>query len=348
MSDHDDNAGVPLDTEALQVWLARHARVSGPLSAHQISGGRSNLTYRVTDAAGRAFVLRRPPLGDLLPGAHDMSREHRIMAALADTAVPVPEVVGLCTDHDVLGADFYVMRFVDGTVVRTTEDAEALPVAARGVAGRDLAKTLAALHAIDPEEVGLGDSERGRDYVARQLHVWKRQMDAQKGRELPLMDEVHRRLAEAVPEQHAVSIVHGDYRLDNVMLDDDGKVEAVLDWELWTLGDPLADLAITMTYWTDSADAAAVIGRPTTVPGFGDRHVFRHIYGEAGGRELPEDLVPYYLAFGVWRLAAILEGVYQRNRAGAYGDAGDDWKSFEQHVPQMAEQAAAYADEAGI
>lgn len=349
MSDQTDDDGVPLDTEVLQDWLQHRTKVTGPLRATQIAGGRSNLTYRIEDAAGRAFVLRRPPLGTLLPGAHDMSREHRIMAALADTPVPVPQVVGLCTDEAVLGADFYVMRFTEGTVIRTKADAQSLPVALRGAASRDLAKTLAALHAIDPERVGLGDRSRGQDYIARQLHVWKRQMDGQKGRELPLMDQVHQRLSATVPPQQGVAIVHGDYRLDNVMLASDGTVAAVLDWELWTLGDPLADLAITMTYWTDSADAAgAVIGRPTTVPGFGDRHVFRHVYGQAGGPQMPDDLLPYYLSFGIWRLAAILEGVYQRNRAGAYGDSGDDWKSFEHHVPAMAQQAAAYADQADI
>lgn len=349
MSDQPNGDGVPLDTEAVQQWLQQRTKIDGPLRAAQISGGRSNLTYRIEDASGRAFVLRRPPLGTLLPGAHDMPREHRVMAALADTPVPVPKVVGLCTDHDVLGADFYVMRFTDGLIVRTKEDAQALPVAIRGAAGRDLAKTMAALHAIDPKRVGLGDRSRGQDYLARQLHVWKRQMDAQRGRDLPVMEQVHQRLSDHLPPQQSVAIVHGDYRLDNVMLAKDGTVAAVLDWELWTLGDPLADLAITMTYWTDSTDVAgAVIGRPTTVPGFGDRHVFRHIYTQAGGQAMPEDLLPYYLSFGIWRLAAILEGVYQRNRAGAYGDADGDWRTFEDHVPAMAAQASDYADQADI
>ncbi|MEE8602795.1 phosphotransferase family protein [Euzebya tangerina] len=345
-----DTDGVALDTDALEGWLADHAGTSGPLTATQIAGGRSNLTYRVEDADGQAFVLRRPPLGDLLPGAHDMSREHRVMAALADTDVPVPEMVGISTGPDsVLGADFYVMRFVEGQIVRTAREAESLEPAVRRAAADSLARTMATLHALDPQELGLGERAKGENYLARQLHVWRRQLDAQKGRELPVMDDLHARLTAAIPDQRAVGIVHGDYRLDNVMLADDGSVAAVLDWELWTLGDPLADVAITMSYWTEAEDAAAeIIGRPTTVEGFGNRGDFRRAYHAAGGQEMPDHLVPYYLSFGVWRLAAIIEGVYQRNLAGAYGEQAESVRMFEEYVPAMARDAAAYADEAGI
>ncbi|MGI9016693.1 MAG: phosphotransferase family protein [Euzebya sp.] len=350
MTHRDDTQdAMTLDLPAVTGWLKKHASITAPLQANLISGGRSNLTYRITDAEGRGFVLRRPPLGTLLPGAHDMPREHRIMAALASSPVPVPPVVGLCTDDDVLGAPFYVTGFVDGLIVRTEEEAQALDLTTRQTAAGDLATTLVALHQINPFDSGLAEAGRGSDYLARQLHVWRRQLDAQKARDLPVMDRVHERLSQAIPEQRAIGIVHGDYRLDNVMIHRDGTVAAVLDWELWTLGDPLADLAVTMTYWTDSEDAVgAVIGRPTTVPGFGDREDFRRAYTAAGGMEMPDDVLAYYLAFASWRLAAILEGVYQRNRAGAYGDSGRDWKIFEEHVPQMARQADDYADQAGI
>ncbi|WP_370327953.1 phosphotransferase family protein [Euzebya sp.] len=347
---HDDRTDdLQLDTEALAAWMGDRTTITPPLEASQISGGRSNLTYRVVDAEGRAFIVRRPPLGNLLPGAHDMSREHRVMHALADTPVPVPQMIGHCDDPDVIGAEFYAMSFVDGLILRTAEDAEAVEVGVRATATRSLAATMAAMHAVDPAEVGLGSHLKGQDYLARQLHVWRRQLDAQKGRELPDEEALHARLAANIPEQRAVSIVHGDYRLDNVVLHPDGTVAAVLDWELWTLGDPLADLAITMTYWADGDDPAlAVIGRPTTAEGFGDRHAFRAAYEEAGGLAMPDDLVGYYLAFGVWRQAAILEGVYQRNLAGAYGEGAEGWRVFEDLVPTMLDRAAAFADEAGI
>ncbi|HUG86050.1 MAG TPA: phosphotransferase family protein, partial [Euzebya sp.] len=167
-----DTTGVPLDVDALLPWLADRTTVEGPLQAEQLAGGRSNLTYRVTDAAGQRFILRRPPLGDLLPGAHDMSREHRVMAALADTAVPVPAMVGHCADSEVLGAEFYVMWFVEGLVLREESDGLLLDRPARARATVELAGTMAALHAVDPTAVDLGERSRGENYLARQLHVW--------------------------------------------------------------------------------------------------------------------------------------------------------------------------------
>ena len=343
-----DAHGVPLDVDALEGWLTDRVEVTPPLTASQISGGRSNLTYRVADADGRTFVVRRPPLGDLLPGAHDMSREARVMSALADSAVPVPEVIGYEGDESIIGGTFYVMRHVDGLILRTTEDGASIDESARATATRSLASTMAELHRIDPYEIGLVKPGRGDNYLARQLHVWKRQMDAQKGRELPVADAVHDRLTAAIPEQPATAIVHGDYRLDNVILDPDGTVAAVLDWELWTAGDPLADLAITLVYWGDDSVPDALIGRPTGHPGYGTGADFVRAYLDAGGIDVPDDVLPYYMAFATWRLAAILEGVYQRNRAGAYGDADDGWRMFEEKVTDLFDMASGYADEAGI
>lgn len=345
-------AGVRLDIDALLPWLRERAGAAAPLEAVQVSGGRSNLTYRVTDARGRRFVLRRPPLGELLPGAHDMSREHRVMAALADTPVPVPAMVGHCEDPDVLGAEFYVMDFVDGLILRTETDGLALDPWARGAATVALATTLAALHAVDPEVVGLGERSRGDSYLARQLHVWKRQLDAVAafgGRSVAQLTAVHERLVATIPEQRGVSVCHGDYRLDNMLIHPDGSIAAVLDWELWTLGDPLADLAITLTYWAEAGDdVEPLIGRPTVVAGFGSREDLMDVYEAAGGLAMPAELLPWYRSFGVWRLAAILEGVYHRNLAGAYGEDDGDWMQFADKVPLLADQAASHADAAGI
>lgn len=343
-----DSHGVPLDTDALEQWLAGRVDLTPPLSAAQVSGGRSNLTYRVTDAGGRGFVLRRPPLGDLLPGAHDMSREARVMAALADTDVPVPTVVGLEEDPEVIGATFYVMGFVDGLILRTAEDGLRLDEAGRTRATESLAGTLARLHQIDPYEIGLVKPGKGDNYLARQLHVWTRQLAAQKGRELPVAERVHDRLVAAIPEQRATAIVHGDYRLDNVIVTPDGEVSAVLDWELWTAGDPLADLAITLTYWGDDETPDVLMGRPNGHAGYGTQAEFIDAYVKAGGLDLPGQLLPYYLSFATWRLGAILEGVYQRNRAGAYGDNEDGWRMFEAKVTELFELAEAHADDAGI
>lgn len=352
MSITPEPEGVPLDVDALIGWLRARTEVDGPVRATQLAGGRSNLTYRVSDQAGRRWILRRAPLGELLPGAHDMSREARVMAALGPTDVPVPEIVGHEDDHDVIGAEFYVMTHVDGLVLRTEEDGRVLDPDVRPVATRELARTMAVMHAVDPEAVGLGERSRGQDYLARQLHVWNRQLEAIEGfggRREPTLRAVHQRLVATIPPQVGVAIAHGDYRFDNCLVRADGTVAAVLDWELYTLGDPLADLAITMTYWAQAGDdAIGLVGRPTVVEGYGTRDDLLDAYEAAGGTPMPRELKPWYLAFGTWRLAAILEGVYHRNLAGAYGEGDDTWRKFEHAVPQLAAVAAAYCDEAGV
>jgi aminoglycoside phosphotransferase (APT) family kinase protein len=352
MSDPTTAHGVPLDVDALLDWLAERTDITGPLAAEQLAGGRSNLTYRIVDSEGRRFVVRRPPLGDLLPGAHDLSRESRVMAALAPTDVPVPEVIGHEPDPGVLGAEFYVMRHVDGLVLRTEEDGHRIARTDRPRATASLAGTLARLHAVDPEAVGLGERRRGEDYLARQLHVWNRQLEAiaaHGGRREPTLAAVHGRLVATIPPQPGVSIAHGDYRFDNCLVRPDGTVAAVLDWELYTLGDPLADLAIALTYWAEEGDdAIGLVGRPTVVEGYGTRDDLLAAYEAAGGTPMPPELRPWYLAFGTWRLAAILEGVYHRNLAGAYGEGDDSWRQFEHAVPQLAATAAVHCDRAGV
>ena len=325
MNDAADIAGI--DREPVTAWFREHTAAEPPLRFELIAGGRSNLTFRVTDAADGAWVLRRPPLGHVLATAHDMGRESRIMAALADTDVPVPPVVGLCTDEAVNGAPFYVMDFVDGLVIRDAAAAEPMSVAQRAAAGRSLAETLAKIHAVVPDEVGLGDLGRKEGYIARQLKRWNGQFEQARTREVPEVTAAHDRLVARIPEQGPAAIVHGDYRLDNCMVDASGEVIAVLDWELCTLGDPLADLGLLMVYWTEADDPiAALPGAATTLEGFPSRAELVAAYQDAGGRPVGD--LDYYVAFGYWKLACILEGVYTRYKAGAMGNDGADAEVF--------------------
>jgi aminoglycoside phosphotransferase (APT) family kinase protein len=337
-----------IEPAGVTAWLCERARdVVPPLRFSAIAGGRSNLTYTVTDAAGTHFVLRRPPLGPLLPSAHDMGREHRIMAALADSPVPVPPVVGLCTDESVIGAPFYVMRFVDGLILRNPEAVAPVAEPIRVAAAEALVDTLAALHAVDPDAVGLGDLGRKDGYVERTLRRWRGQWDKSKSREIPLIDEVADRLAADIPVAGPARIVHGDFRLDNAIVSpDDGSVQAVLDWELCTLGDPLADIGMLLVYWTEPGDeTSALFWAPTTSPGFPGRKEVTARYAAASGRDLSE--LDYFVALGYWKIAVILEGVYVRYASGAYPATDDSWRSFESVVPKLAEAADEAARRSG-
>jgi aminoglycoside phosphotransferase (APT) family kinase protein len=311
-----------IDAEKVTAWFVQHAPgVQPPLDFELITGGRSNLTFRVQDEAGQRWVLRRPPLGHVLATAHDMGREHRIQSALAPTDVPVPPVVGLCSDDDVNGAPFYVMEFVDGLILRGRAVGEELDVAARKHSGDQMASVLAGIHAVDVDAIGLGDLGRKEAYLERQLKRWHRQWEQSKTRELPIVDEVHAALAARAPEQGPATIVHGDYRLDNCLVGHDGSIRAVLDWELCTLGDPLADLGLLLVYWTDPADESAALGdSATTLDGFPSRAELTAAYAAASGRDVAG--IDYYVAFGYWKLACILEGVLARYRAGVMGDQG--------------------------
>ncbi|MEX1178605.1 MAG: phosphotransferase family protein [Nitriliruptor sp.] len=335
-----------IDAERVTRWLQERTELEAPLTFEVIQGGRSNLTYTVTDAAGRRVILRRPPLHGVLQSAHDVAREHRIVAALAGSAVPVPPLVGLEEDDAVTGAPFYVMRFVEGLVVRDTDAARTLTPEIREAAGQDLVDVLGRLHGIDPDEVGLGELGRKEDYLARQLSRWHRQLTNGRTRELPLLDEVHDRLAAAIPEQGPATIVHGDYRLDNVIVDPStGTVQAVLDWELTTLGDPLADAGLLQVYWAQPGDRTIpLLDAPTLVEGFPTREQVAARYAAVTGRDLSQ--LPYYVAFGYWKLACILEGVFTRYASGAYGDA-DGFDAFGQMVVELGERAAEAATEAG-
>ena len=313
----------------------------GPYSWEIIAGGHSNLTFLVTDANGRRLVLRRPPLAHGLASAHDMAREHRIISALNRSSVPVPTTVGLCEDDRVNGAPFYVMEYVDGHVVRDVEAAERrLSEPARTRASESLADTLAAIHEVDLVSVGLNDLGRHEDYLARQLRRWYGQWEQQRTRDLSLIDDVHAVLIANLPAQQAATIVHGDYRLDNTMVDDDGNVCAVLDWEICTLGDPLADIAMLAVYWTGPTDTqSAWESGATTAPGFWDRNQLIERYAQSSGRDLGNfDL---YMAFANWKLACILEGVYARYLGGALGERNtSELEPFKRQVDSAARAAA--------
>jgi aminoglycoside phosphotransferase (APT) family kinase protein len=297
---------------ALGSWFQENVpHVVTPLHVEQIGGGRSNLTFKIVDARRQAWVLRRPPLGQVLSTAHDMEREWRAISALSATSVPVPEPIAICGDEQVIGASFYVMRYVHGHILRDADAvAQLLPWGARPSCAQSLVRVLATLHLLDPDEVGLGNHGRRDGYVVRQLHRWYRQWKESRVRHSSLIEEVYGDLLKRVPAQGSATIVHGDYRLDNTIVDKSGTVRAVLDWELSTLGDPLADLASLLVQWDDP-------NAPTSVGGFPEADVVLDLYGAQTERSI--DDIQFYVAFCQWRLACILEGVYARYRAGVMG-----------------------------
>jgi len=332
-----------LDVGRASAWLdANVDGASGPFEFDLIAGGHSNLTFAVTAADGTRFVLRRPPLGHVLASAHDMGREHRILAGLQDTAVPVPRVEGFCADPDVIGAPFYVMRFVVGHVIRDAETArKALTPDARATASRSLVDTMAKIHAVDLVAAGLDDLGRHEGYIARQLRRWYGNISEQRTRDLPAIDRIHDALAARIPDQVGASLVHGDYRLDNCMVDDSGELVAVLDWEICTLGDPLADVGLLTVYWTGPDDPpGAWTAGATTEPGFWPRARIAERYAEVSGRDVSN--LDFYVAFAYWKLACILEGVYARYLGGALGDRDPAELA---HFKEQVDAAAANAEQ---
>ncbi|MDQ2622293.1 MAG: phosphotransferase family protein [Actinomycetota bacterium] len=326
---------------SLEEWFrGRVPGIEPPLDYEKIHGGLSNLTFLVTDQAGSRWVLRRPPLGKRLGSAHDMGREVKVVTALAGTDVPVPPVIGFCEDEEVTGAPFYAMEFVEGPVVRSPLQAALFPAPEqRRELGTGLVETLAAIHAIDPDAAGLGDLGPREGYVGRQLKRWSGQWEKSKTRELLLIEDVHARLVELTPPQSATTLVHGDYRLDNVIYSPTGEVAAVVDWELCTLGDPLADLGLLMVYWVDPGSESVPLLQPaTTEPGFPLKRELAEHYAEVSGRDISQ--LDFFVALGYWKLAIIIEGVLARFRAGQYGEGESAGDEFESTVQALAGAAA--------
>ncbi|WP_042372704.1 phosphotransferase family protein [Streptacidiphilus neutrinimicus] len=316
-----------LDLDRLRAQLG-----TGPLTAALISGGKSNLTYRLSDGNHR-WVLRRPPLGHVLATAHDMVREHRVIAALADTPVPVPRVHVLCEDTDVIGAPFYLMDEVEGTVYRTAEDAAGLtPERARRLSG-NLIDVLAGLHAVDPAAAGLADFGRPEGYLERQVSRWHRQFEASRSREIPGMEELQGRLSDGVPTPQRATVVHGDYRLDNTIAADDDTIAAVLDWEMATLGDPLADVGLMKVYWDIAGRMPGnpVAGAVSPELGFPAMRELEERYAATTGLDLTP--LPWYTAFGQYKLAVIAEGIHYRYIQGK--TVGDGFSHLGAMVPPL-------------
>ncbi len=315
----------PVPMASLAAWLratvARFPLRDNEIAIERISGGHSNLTYRITDAEGGRWALRRPPTGMVLATAHDMSREWRFITALAPTPVPVAPPVAYCADPDVIGAEFYLMEFVDGDVLGDEASGHRLAAGApRRQVGLDAVDVLAALHAVDPDRVGLGDLRRPGSYLQRQLRRWHRQVHGSAVQDLSTVDEVHdrlvRRAAELPPPE--VRIAHGDFRPGNLAVGPDGRVRAVFDWELATLGDPLADLGWLLASWGRPGDAVPpTVAGPSLVAGYAEPAELIARYAESSGRDVAD--LDFYVAFARWRSACIGAGVYSRYVGGVMG-----------------------------
>ncbi len=353
----DDVPGID-DVPGLGRWLHRSGitATQAPPRVRLIAGGRSNLTYLLEpgDEAAR-LVLRRPPLGHVLPTAHDMSREYRVLSALAGTDVPVPGPVALCPDADVIGAPFYLMRYVPGLVLRSAEDGARLSPAQARQLSEGFTDMLAAIHGVDLPATGLAGFGRPEGYMERQLARWQRQWELSATREMPGYDELTQRLAEGLPGRSALppsagTLVHGDYRLDNMLVAlaaDPAwpSIEAVLDWEMSTLGDPLADLGLALVYWTEPGDGDSldVEWAPdvTTSPGFLSRVQIAGRYAAATGRDV--SALGYYMAFGCFKLAVVLEGIHARFLQ--HKTVGEGFEKEGPAVPLLIQRAHRLLDE---
>jgi aminoglycoside phosphotransferase (APT) family kinase protein len=346
MSDASDATGV--DLERLRPYFAQHVEGAGdaPLQAELIAGGRSNLTYAIGDGE-REWVLRRPPLGHVLPTAHDMAREYRVLRALDETDVPVPHPYVLCEDTEIIGAPFYVMEKVDGVILRTPEESGKLDHDDARRCSIELVDVMARIHGVDYEDVGLGDFGHPDGFVERQVRRWGQQWERSKTRELPAIDEIARRLRAALPVSPPPTIVHGDYRLDNTMLapDDPGRIVAVLDWEMATLGDPLTDVGLFLLYWGQGDAQLIATGRNVTPDsGFMSQEEVVERYAQVSGRSV--DNLDFYVVLAAYKLAIIVEGIHARFLMGKTLGAGFD--AMGESVVRLAEWALDQASRSSI
>ena len=333
-----------LDEAALGVWLEANVEgFSGPFTLTKFPSGQSNPTYRIAATSGD-YVLRRKPFGQLLPSAHAVDREYRLLSALSPLDFPVPRPFALCSDPDVIGAIFYVMEMARG---RPYADG-ALPdfdPATRGRMYGQLVDVLADLHSIDPEKAELSDFGRPGNYFERQIARWTRQYRDSETDYLPEMERLISFLPATLPEQSRTSIVHGDYRIDNVVFDGDGTLTAVLDWELATLGDPLADFSYLAMQWMMPADGGAglaaldlgALGIPTL-------EVIVARYSERSGVPVADKL-DWYFAYNLFRLAGIVQGIKKRVIDGTASHA--QAAEMAKRVPMLASAAWSFAQKAG-
>ncbi|WP_067966710.1 phosphotransferase family protein [Nocardiopsis trehalosi] len=306
--------------------------LGGDLRGEVIAGGRSNLTYRVTDGSG-TWVVRRPPLGHVLPTAHDMAREHRVITALADTAVPVPAALLLCTDPEVIGAPFYLMEFVEGTPYRRARQLDALGADRTRALVLSMVDTLVDLHAVDPAAVGLADFGRPDGFLERQVRRWGKQLAASRSRDLPGIDELHAGLAAGLPESPAPTVVHGDYRLDNMLVDGGDRIAAVLDWEMSTLGDPLTDVALLLAYGSPEMPVGTGVSDAPRAAGYPSAAEITARYADRSGRDVAA--LDWYVGFAFFKLAVILEGIHYRFAQGQ--TVGADFDRIGAAVPRLIE-----------
>jgi len=332
------------DPDAVAAWLDANTRVEPPISWERLEGGHSNLTYLLTDRTGAEFVIRRPPEGELLPKAHDMEREYRIISALHPVGIPVAEPIAYCDDRAVCERHFYVMGKVGGQALYTAgQTAPRLDEAARGRVGESFMHVLAAIHSVDPNEVGLGDLGRHDGYVARQLKTWYGSWTASADAaqyDDPRVHELHDRLIAAMPEQGPARVVHGDYGVHNSMVSDEGRIVAVLDWEIATLGDPLADFAYALNAWVEPSDPGSSES-PTALPGFASRADLIRYYQDRTGADLSN--LDYYRAFNSLKTACIVHGVYARYKRGQKSTEGVDLDGLFARIELSVDRAEAFA-----
>jgi aminoglycoside phosphotransferase (APT) family kinase protein len=345
-----DEVEIPegVDLARLRGYFAEHVPLAGdkPLTADLIAGGRSNLTYSISNGTG-TWVLRRPPLGHVLPTAHDMVREYRVLTALAGTGVPVPRTYALCEDLDVNGAPFYVMEKVDGVIYRDGASLAGLDADQARRLSEELVDVLARIHGVEYDRVGLGEFGHPEGFLERQIRRWGQQWQRSKTRELPGVDEIARRLNAALPESGTPTIVHGDYRLDNTMMstEDPGKIVAVLDWEMSTLGDPLADLGLLILYWGNAGAQVIATGSAIDAQaGYLTSDEIVERYAKQSGRSV--DALDWYVVFAFYKLAIIVEGIHARFKMGK--TLGEGFDAMGQTVVALIDGALERADRSSI
>ncbi|WP_434158921.1 phosphotransferase family protein [Rhodococcus sp. BGS-1C] len=336
-----------VDFEAVSEWIGGLGiGAIAPLSFDRVGNGQSNLTYAVTDAGGSRWVLRRPPLGSLLASAHDVVREYRILTALQNTGVPVPKMIAVCEDLSVSEVPLVLMSFVDGVVIDSVSTAEKMTEGQRAAVGGAMAAALANIHRVDLDNVGLADLASHKPYAQRQLKRWTTQWQQSQSREVPAIDALTERLAGNIPVQSEVRLVHGDYHLNNVITSpSDGSIVAVIDWELCTLGDPLADLGGLLAYWPEASDPVAGPFMASTLPGFPTRAELTARYAAETGRDVTD--VGFWQVLALWKLSIIAEGVMRRAEADARNraDAGTPTTTL---IDDILTRALSTADEIGI